>query len=168
MTRTNRLAGAPQRAALHRGWLRAACGWVALAGASACAAPPANEVVAPESAFRAFREALQRADRESAWTFLGPRTQAALQARFEEANRAGLTMQSPADLLVVSYVPRAVDLQRIERAEQGDDHVVLRLTSAHGIEADVQLFRVERGWVLELVDEDSTEPTIDGTDDEEG
>lgn len=168
MTNSIRLARPPTRLDDGLGMLRVAFFAVVLGSAAACTTAPANEVAAPESAFRAFREALQRADRQAAWTFLGPRTQAALQARFEEANRAGFALQSPADLLVVSFVPRAVDLQRIERAEQGADHVVLRVTSAHGIEADVQLWRVAGGWVLELVDAEGAHSTTDGTNDEQG
>lgn len=121
-----------------------------LALSVACAKSAPNDVAAPEQAFQGVRRALVVEDHVTLWSFLGPETRGALEARAAASEAAGAPVEHPAALLVAAWVPDAADLQGIERVEETDAHVTLRLTSAQGHESEAIMRRSDTGWYVEF------------------
>lgn len=117
---------------------------------ASCARSAPNEVAAPEAAFEGVRRALMAQDHASLWSFLGPQTRSGLEARAAEAESAGVAVEHPAALLVVAWVPNAADIEQLERVEESDTQVTLRVTTALGASNNVTLLRGESGWRVEL------------------
>lgn len=132
---------------MWRGWAMAG-GMVALAaGTVGCERRAANDRAAPESAWRAFRDALGSRDRDAVWAFLGDETRAALEAQAATFGEGGPAAK---ELIRVSWVPAETDVASIRRENEDDAGVDLVLTSVHGVESRVRMLRGEAGWRVEL------------------
>ena len=127
-----------------------------------CAPDSPNEHAAPEFAFRDFRAALGQRNGDVLWRFLGPETQARLEADAQAFEAAGGGAVTPVDLLVPAWVPSAAEIDTIERVSMDDAAAVLRVTTVLGNTSDVTLLRSDTGWRIEL-DLDRADPT-GGTD----
>lgn len=115
-----------------------------------CEADAPNEQAAPEFAFTAFRTALLSGSGSAIWPFLGPDTQAALEARAASNAAAGDVARSPGDLITAAWVPMEADIATLERVSFDDASAVLRLTTVLGETSDVHMARVDGAWRIEL------------------
>lgn len=115
-----------------------------------CAAEAPNEQAAPEFAFTAFRAALLSGSGSAVWPFLGPETQAALEARSAANEAAGDEARSPGDLITAAWVPMEADIATLERVSFDESSAVLRLTTVLGETSDIHMARVEGAWRIEL------------------
>lgn len=118
-------------------------------GGSGCARPAPNERAAPESAFRAFRDALSAGNGVVVWSFLGEETRSQLEERLAELpESAGYT--EPWQLVMANWVPTEEDIDRIERIEESDGAVTLEIHEHLGAVTTMVLLREGDGWVVEL------------------
>lgn len=95
----------------------------------------------PESAFRAFRDALRYGANEAAWAMLTPRAQSTLAADDTDA---------PWRSLRVAWVPAEADIESLERVSIDEAGAVLRVTTYHGDSHEVALVRGEEAWLIDL------------------
>lgn len=116
-----------------------------------CGRKAANDRAAPESAFRAFREALAVGNHERVASFLSEDDAATL-GRWADAHAAlGQTRPEPASLLRAAWVPWDEDIESLERLVTDDVGATLRLHFHNGTSADVRLVRVPAGgWTVDL------------------
>jgi hypothetical protein len=117
---------------------------------AACGSDAPNEQSAPEFAFRSFRSALVSRDHGTVWSFLGPESRAALEARATEFEGAGVPVGHPAELLVVAWIPFEADIETVTREEFTDQHVVLRIGTIFEEEVTIEMTRDGAAWRVEL------------------
>jgi hypothetical protein len=121
-------------------------GWFA----AGCGGEGPNDQAAPEAAFGAFRGALLSGDRDATWAFLGDTTRAALEARADGFERAGLARPEPVSLLSTIWIPDDADVAKVERVEYSEAEAVLRFETVLGHEGVVRMVRSEAGWRIDL------------------
>lgn len=126
-------------------------------GLVGCAPPEAGTQSAPEAAFRAFRDALQRGDRATVFAMLDDESRAALEARAEAWTASGGDPIEPIDFLGVADVLAETEIQTMERIEADDEHAVLELTTWHDTTHRVHLERSGDRWRVDLGLDEATD-----------
>lgn len=115
---------------------------------SGCRKREANEYNAPEAAliamFAAFESA--SADPQGAWSFLGPDTRRRLESIVASS---GLDVE-PISLVEFGWVPDEALIQNVERVSSTGNVSLLEVTTELGDTFEVELYRQERGWTVEL------------------
>lgn len=130
--------------------------WLAALTLAACSR---SAPAAPESAFRAFRDALRYGDGATVWAMLTPDAQAQL------TDLAG-DREEPWRSLRVAWAPTEADIDTLERVSIDEQGAVLRVTTYHGDSHDVALVRHDGSWLVALDltrVADAAEPAQDGT-----
>ncbi len=133
-----------------------AVAWLAVLALAGCSrSAPAS----PESAFRAFRDALRYGDGAMVWAMLTPASQAQLSDLAGEGDE-------PWRALRVAWAPTEADIDTLERVSIDEQGAVLRVTTYHGDSHEVALVRHDGSWLVALDltrVADATEPAQDGT-----
>lgn len=145
----------PPRAPGMRSVLSFVGAWLAVLTLAACSR---SAPAAPESAFRAFRDALRYGDGATVWAMLTPASQSRLSAIAADADE-------PWRSLRVAWAPTEADIDTLERVSIDEQGAVLRVTTYHGDSHDVALVRHEGSWLVELDltrVADAAEPAQDG------
>lgn len=117
---------------------------------SGCGSDAPNEQSAPEFAFRSFRAALGSQNHDAVWSFLGPESRAALQARADAFQEAGVEVTHPAELLIGGWIVSEADIESVTRDEFTDERAVLRVLTIFEDEFLVEMSRDGAAWRIEL------------------
>jgi hypothetical protein len=121
-----------------------------MAAGVGCGRPDAGSQSAPEAAFRAFRDALQRGDRDTVFAMLDDESRAVLEARSAAWAESGGEPLVPAAWLGVADVLVETEVETMVRVALDDTHAVLELTSWHDTTHQVDLVRVDGRWRIDL------------------
>ena len=133
-----------------KAWVWAGISALAL---GACGGGPTTQSAVPETALRAFVDAMIYGDHEVVWAALEPDFREDLQVQWEqEVARYGRDVvgHHPAALLLPVWLPRETQLRVTERVDRSGDHVALRLETVFGREHRVDMRRGAEGWVFTL------------------
>lgn len=131
-----------------------------------CAPPEAGTQSAPEAAFRAFRDALQRGDRETVFAMLDDDSRAVLEAQAEAWTAAGGDPRPASDFLGVADVLVETEIRTMERVESEGDRAVLELTTWHDTTHHVALERDGDRWRVDLDLDGATDTIHDEVEDD--
>lgn len=120
-----------------------------LVGAS-CQGPEPNTQSAPESALRAFHDAVRSGDSARVEAFLTDGARHALGLR--AARWAELTgdERPPSSFLLASWAPGEAYIESVERLSTSDDETHLRVRTYLGEEVEVVMLRAPEGWRVRL------------------
>ena len=117
---------------------------------TSCSSPEANDVGSPETALTTFISAMHYGSTDDIWTFLGPNTRSALEARVNSARALGIDETRPAFFLIPTWLPTEAEIETVERLETTENTTTLQITTYLGHISEVMILRVEEGWQIEL------------------
>lgn len=111
-----------------------------------CSRGDGHTVAAPETAYRAFLDAVRSRDGDAVHAFLEDRVRDDLAARAERWRAATGKELSPPEFLMMAWGPGEADVERIEREATEGGTTTLRVETALGESYRVSLRREAGEW----------------------